>query len=72
MQVRISAPQSNLRPMPRKHDVLALFAPPRLGELARSCLDITLARDTLGWAPGVTIREGLRLTFEASRAAPAR
>jgi UDP-glucose 4-epimerase len=49
-----------------------LFAPPRLGELARSCLDITLARDTLGWAPGVTVREGLRLTFEASRAAPAR
>jgi UDP-glucose 4-epimerase len=53
-------------------DVEPLFAPPRLGELARSCLDITLARDTLGWAPGVTIREGLRLTFEASRAAPAR
>jgi UDP-glucose 4-epimerase len=53
-------------------DVEPLFAPPRLGELARSCLDITLARDTLGWAPSVTIREGLRLTFEASRAAPAR
>jgi UDP-glucose 4-epimerase len=47
------------------------FAPARLGELARSCLDVTLARDALGWTPSVTIREGLRLTFEASRAAPA-
>jgi UDP-glucose 4-epimerase len=61
-----------LRELAGVEDVEPLFAPPRLGELARSCLDITLARDTLGWAPGVTIREGLRLTFEASRAAPAR
>jgi UDP-glucose 4-epimerase len=47
------------------------FAPARLGELARSCLDVTLARETLGWTPSVTVREGLRLTFEASRPAPA-
>jgi UDP-glucose 4-epimerase len=47
------------------------FAPARLGELPRSCLDVTLARDALGWVPSVTIREGLRLTLEASRAAPA-
>jgi UDP-glucose 4-epimerase len=46
------------------------FAPARLGELARSCLDVTLARETLGWRPSVSVREGLRLTFEASRAAP--
>jgi UDP-glucose 4-epimerase len=48
------------------------FAPARLGELPRSCLDISLARETLGWAPTIAIREGLRLTLEASRAAPAR
>jgi UDP-glucose 4-epimerase len=48
------------------------LAPPRLGELPRSCLDIARARETLGWQPTIGIREGLRLTFEASRAAPAR
>jgi UDP-glucose 4-epimerase len=48
------------------------FAPARLGELPRSCLDISRARDTLGWAPTIAIREGLRLTLEATRAAPAR
>ena len=48
------------------------FAAARLGELPRSCLDIARARDTLGWAPTIAIREGLRLTLEASRAAPAR
>jgi UDP-glucose 4-epimerase len=45
------------------------FAPARLGELPRSCLDITRARDTLGWAPSVAIREGLGLTLDASRVA---
>jgi UDP-glucose 4-epimerase len=44
------------------------FAPARLGELARSCLDIRRARETLGWEPTVSIREGLRLTLEAARA----
>jgi UDP-glucose 4-epimerase len=44
------------------------FAPARLGELARSCLDIRRARATLGWEPTVSIREGLRLTLEAARA----
>jgi UDP-glucose 4-epimerase len=47
------------------------FAPARLGELARSCLDIGRARDTLGWVPRVAVREGLRLTLEASRSARA-
>jgi UDP-glucose 4-epimerase len=46
------------------------FAPARLGELARSCLDIGRARETLGWAPSVPIRDGLRLTLEAARATP--
>jgi len=48
------------------------FAPARLGELARSCLDIRRARKTLGWAPSVAIRDGLRLTLEAARATPSR
>ena len=48
------------------------FEPARLGELARSCLDISRARETLGWAPSVAIREGLRLTLEAARATPSR
>jgi UDP-glucose 4-epimerase len=42
------------------------FAPARLGELPRSCLEIARARETLGWAPTVAIRDGLRLTLEAS------
>ena len=43
------------------------FAPGRLGELQRSCLDITRARSVLGWEPTLAIREGLRVTLEASR-----
>lgn len=34
-------------------------APPRPGELARSCLDVTKARKALGWSPQVTFDEGL-------------
>ena len=48
------------------------FAPARLGELARSCLDVTRARDELGWTPTVSIREGLALTLDAGRAASSR
>jgi len=44
------------------------FAPARLGELTRSCLDISRAREQLGWAPAVDVREGLRLTLRAARA----
>jgi UDP-glucose 4-epimerase len=43
------------------------FAPARQGELARSCLDITRARTVLEWEPTRAIRDGLRLTLEASR-----
>lgn len=44
-----------------------IFAPARLGELARSCLDIARAKQLLGWEPSVGLREGLRLTLEANR-----
>jgi UDP-glucose 4-epimerase len=45
-----------------------IFQPARLGELARSCLDIRRAREMLGWAPKVELHEGLRMTLEATRA----
>ena len=45
-----------------------IFQPARLGELARSCLDIRRAREMLGWAPEIELHEGLRMTLEATRA----
>lgn len=39
------------------------FAPARLGELDRSCLDATRARDVLGWRASTPIAEGLALTW---------
>ena len=41
------------------------FAPARLGELDRSCLDATRARELLGWSASTPIGEGLRLTWES-------
>ncbi|MFP5363810.1 MAG: NAD-dependent epimerase/dehydratase family protein [Thermoleophilia bacterium] len=41
------------------------FAPARLGELDRSCLDATRARELLGWTASTPIAEGLRLTWQA-------
>jgi UDP-glucose 4-epimerase len=45
------------------------FAPPRLGDLARSCLDVRKAEMVLGWRPRVRLDEGLRQTVEHFRAA---
>jgi UDP-glucose 4-epimerase len=36
------------------------FAPARAGEVARSCLDVSRARDDLGWEAQVELRDGLR------------
>jgi UDP-glucose 4-epimerase len=36
------------------------FQPARPGEVRRSCLDVTRARDELGWSFTVQLREGLR------------
>jgi UDP-glucose 4-epimerase len=44
------------------------FHPPRLGDLRRSCLDISRARRVLGWAPGVDIDEGVARTVDFFRA----
>src|SRR3954454_18145329 len=44
------------------------FAPARLGELERSWIDVTRARDELGWAAQVDLREGMRRTLDWTRA----
>ena len=49
-----------------------VFAPARPGELARSCLDVSRARETLGWSARVSLREGLSMTLAASRTATQR
>jgi UDP-glucose 4-epimerase len=38
------------------------FHPPRLGDLKRSCLDISLAKKVLGWTPKVDLAEGVAQT----------
>jgi len=44
--------------------VEASHAPPRLGELQRSCLDTALTERTLGWRAEIPLSEGLRRTWE--------
>ena len=36
------------------------FVPERPGEVRRSCLDVTRAREELGWEAQVNLRDGLR------------
>jgi UDP-glucose 4-epimerase len=40
------------------------FAPARPGEVARICLDASLARATWGWTPVVMLDEGVRRVVE--------
>ena len=40
-------------------------APPRLGELQRSVLDVTRAESELDWRPEVALEDGLRRTWES-------
>jgi UDP-glucose 4-epimerase len=42
------------------------FAPPRLGEVERSCLDVTRAREELGFVAETSLREGMRATLDAT------
>ena len=42
----------------------AVHGPAKAGEQRRSVLDVTRAREVLGWAPRVSFDEGLRETFE--------
>jgi UDP-glucose 4-epimerase len=43
----------------------AEFAPARTGEIDRSCLDATRARELLGWQASTPVADGLRLTYES-------
>ncbi|AKS32145.1 UDP-glucose 4-epimerase [Mycolicibacterium goodii] len=43
------------------------FHPPRLGDLRRSRLDITRAREVLGWQPQVALADGIARTVEFFR-----
>jgi len=43
----------------------AELAPARAGEIDRSCLDATRARELLGWTASTSIADGLRLTYES-------
>ena len=43
------------------------FAPPRLGDLKRSCLDVRLAEMILGWHPSVRLDDGVQRTVEFFR-----
>jgi UDP-glucose 4-epimerase len=45
------------------------FAEARLGEMERSCLDVTRAREELGWAAEVELPEGLRRTVDWAKSA---
>jgi UDP-glucose 4-epimerase len=41
------------------------FAPERPGEVQRSCLDVSKAREQLGWSAEVELRDGLRTMLAA-------
>ncbi|MDT5090729.1 MAG: UDP-glucose 4-epimerase [Mycobacterium sp.] len=43
------------------------FAPPRLGDLKRSCLDVRLAEMVLGWHPQIKLDEGITRTVDYFR-----
>ena len=46
------------------------FAPARLGDVRRSCLDAGRARTVLGWRAAVSLDEGVRRTVEYFRSSP--
>ncbi len=46
------------------------FHPPRLGDLKRSCLDISRAEQVIGWRPRVGLTEGVQRTVEYFRNQP--
>jgi UDP-glucose 4-epimerase len=43
------------------------FAEARLGEIERSCLDVSRAREELGWEARTSLVDGMRATLEAAR-----
>ena len=55
------------RPAREDGDFEPEFEPARLGELDRSSLDVSRARDELGYVAGTTLVEGMRATIEHLR-----
>lgn len=49
-----------------KDDFTPNFEPARLGELPRSALDVSRAREELGWSAQVDLFEGMEATLEAT------
>jgi UDP-glucose 4-epimerase len=49
-----------------------VHAPARAGEVLRSCLDASRARELLGWEPQVPLADGLRRTLATVSAPDAR
>jgi UDP-glucose 4-epimerase len=43
------------------------FAEARMGEIERSCLDVSRAGELLGWQAATSLAEGMRATLEAAR-----
>jgi UDP-glucose 4-epimerase len=43
-----------------------VFAEGRLGEVERSCLDVSRAQEELGWVAQVELRDGMRATLDAT------
>jgi len=50
-----------------RDDFEAELAPARLGEIERSCLDVTRAREELGWQARTSLADGIRVTLDAAR-----
>jgi UDP-glucose 4-epimerase len=50
-----------------RDDFDAQFADARLGEIERSCLDVTRAREELGWEAKISLADGMRATLQAAR-----
>jgi UDP-glucose 4-epimerase len=50
-----------------EHTLVAAHADPRLGEIDRSCLEVTRARQVLGWSASTDVVEGMRLTLQSTR-----
>ncbi|MFQ5655449.1 MAG: NAD-dependent epimerase/dehydratase family protein [Planctomycetota bacterium] len=42
-----------------------VFAPPRPGDVRRSAASVRKLADALGWSPGISLEEGLRLELQA-------
>jgi len=61
-----------LRETGDRDDFEPQFEPARLGEIERSSLDVTRAKNELGWEARTSLSDGMRATLDAARAELAR